>query len=130
MKGILTKKSNTTRQELHGSQSKNYFAIWIQEKAGLGPVDVLVYRGRYGSTQCDALCQVFWVPCNKAGPNNVVAKPWSLARGDQKRSKALGWIPQDLWWLEKHKLQGLPLSLVNNNAPKQQTSGLLLVYCP
>ena len=41
--------------------SLNFLMLVQQEKSTLGPVDVLVYRGRYGSTQCDALCQVFMV---------------------------------------------------------------------
>ena len=32
--------------------------IPLQEQDEMGPVHILLYRGSYGSTDCDALCQV------------------------------------------------------------------------
>ena len=32
--------------------------IHLQEQDEMGPVHILLYRGSYGSTDCDALCQV------------------------------------------------------------------------
>lgn len=32
--------------------------IQLQEQDEMGPVHILLYRGSYGSTDCDALCQV------------------------------------------------------------------------